>query len=126
MILLDTDVIIDIFDKKSKRGEEALRRIEVSGDGVGTSSINFHEVAYGILKRSRALEEFLRFPILPYTREDAVLSSKIEVALEKKGTAVRRADAMIAAVAIGSACPIFTFDKKRFEPMGAFGLRLFE
>jgi hypothetical protein len=32
-ILLDTDVIIDIFDKKSKSGEEALRRIEVSGDG---------------------------------------------------------------------------------------------
>ena len=119
-------MLIDIFDKKSIRGDEALHKIEASGDGVGTTSINFHEVAYGVLKRSRALEEFLTFPIMPYTREDAVLSSRIEVELEKKGTLVRRADTMIASVAISTACPFFTFDRKHFEPIAAFGLKLFE
>jgi predicted nucleic acid-binding protein len=125
MILLDSNVLIDIFDARSARGGHALDTIVASGDGVGTTSINLHEVAFGVVKRSGNLEDLLRFPVLPYTRENAVLSSRIEAGLEKKGTAARRADAMIASIAIGASCPLYTFDRKHFEPMKDFGLALF-
>ncbi len=32
MILLDTDVLIEILDKKSKKGDEALARLSESGE----------------------------------------------------------------------------------------------
>lgn len=45
MIVLDTDVLIEIFDKKSVVGEDILA--EVEGYEVATTSINLHEILYG-------------------------------------------------------------------------------
>jgi predicted nucleic acid-binding protein len=78
-----------------------------------------------VLKRSARLDDFLRFPVLPYGSQDAIVSSKIETELEKKGIPARRADRMVASVAIGAASPLSTFDLEHFEPMSEFGLRLF-
>jgi len=42
MILLDTDVLIEIFDRESERGDEALEAILGSGEDFATTSINLH------------------------------------------------------------------------------------
>jgi predicted nucleic acid-binding protein len=34
MIVLDTDVLIEIFDKRSEKGDEALRKILKSDDKI--------------------------------------------------------------------------------------------
>jgi len=34
MIILDTDVLIEIFDRRSEKGDEALRGILESGDSI--------------------------------------------------------------------------------------------
>jgi predicted nucleic acid-binding protein len=62
---------------------------------------------------------------LNYTKEDAHLSAKIELEAEGAGRAVRRTDAMIAAVTINKGARIYTLDLKHFGPLKAHGLRLF-
>jgi predicted nucleic acid-binding protein len=95
-----------------------------SEESIATTSINIHELLYGFLKFAKPTTAALRLPAVPYGGEDAELSAKIEVALERKGVRVRRLDAMIAAIAIRSGAQLFSFDKKHFEPISDFGLKL--
>jgi tRNA(fMet)-specific endonuclease VapC len=47
MIVIDTDVLIEILDKKSEKGGDALNRILQSGEEIATTTINMHEILYG-------------------------------------------------------------------------------
>ena len=60
MIVLDTDVLIEIFDRRSKKGDEALSRILESGESISTTTINFHEILYGLQKYAKPLKEVLQ------------------------------------------------------------------
>lgn len=64
-------------------------------------------------------------PTLSYTKKDAVLSSRIESEAEKRGTSIRRTDAMIAAITINNGATLYTFDLKHFKPLKTLGLKLF-
>ena len=120
MILVDTDVLIEIFDRNSKRGDEALKKIERTGEDITTTSLNLHEILYGLHKYTdhAKLERILVLDVVEFTKDDAVLSSKLEVETEKKGKKVPRFDAMIAAVAINRGFKLFTFNRKHFEGFG--------
>jgi predicted nucleic acid-binding protein len=125
LIVLDTDVLIDIFDKESKRGDETIARIESTPDEVWTTVLNLHEILYGCLRSSRPIDRLLGLDALPFTLEDAKLSSRIEASLEKKGSMVGRMDSMIAATVINRGGKICTYDLKHFEKMKEFGLEFF-
>ena len=125
MIVLDTDVLIEIFDKHSQRGDQILERIVRKGDNVGTTAINLHEVMYGLQKYAKPISDIMQLPILNYTREDARISVRLELAAERVGAPIRRTDAMIAAIAINNEADFFTLDSKHFGPMKNMGLRLF-
>ncbi len=88
MILADTDVLIEIFDKNSNKGAAALHRIEEAGEDISLTSLNLHEILF---------------------------SARLEVKAEKKGNKIPRFDAMIAAVAINRGFKLFTFNKDHFE-----------
>jgi tRNA(fMet)-specific endonuclease VapC len=125
MIALDTDVLIEIMDRKSEKGNGALTNVLQSGEQVSTTAINVHEILYGLHKYGKPVKEILLLPILDFSKEDAVLSSKIELETEKKGCPIRRTDAMIAAVAVNNGAMLYTFDQKHFQPIKALGLKFF-
>lgn len=125
MILLDSNVIIEILEKKSKKGEEAYSTIIESGETVCTTAINLHEVAYGLKKYGKPTRELLRIPIVDYSKEAALLSSDIEFVMEKSGNPIRRVDSMIASVAINGSMKLFTLDDGHFNPITKrFALKL--
>lgn len=126
MIMLDTDVLIEIFDKGSQKGDEALGRIKRSGQSVAITSINLHEITYGLAKYSKQINEVAQLPVISFTKEDAKLSSRIELDAERKGKAVRRTDAMIAAVAVTNHASLYSLDShfKTIESL-KIGLELF-
>jgi len=126
MIVVDTDVLIEIFDKKSKSGEEALGIIEDSGESMVTTAVNLHEILYGIQKRGKPAGEVLQLPVLNYTKSDASLSAELELKAEKRGTPVRKPDAMIAAIAMNNGAKLYTSDLKHFKPLESLGLKLFK
>src|SRR4030042_3770663 len=122
MTTIDSDVLIEILDKKSEKGDEALKQILQSGEEIATTAISLHEVLYGLHKYAKPVKEILLLPLLNYTKKDAVLSSKIELEAEEKGSPIRRTDAMIAAIAINNGAKLCTFDLKHFNLLKDFGL----
>ncbi len=124
MIVIDTDVLIEIFDKKSGEGEKALKKVVESGEGVSITAVNLHEILYGLQKYAKPVKEILELPVLSYTKEDASLAAELELNAENKGAPIRRIDAMIAAIAINNGAKLFTFDLKHFRPLEPLGLKL--
>ena len=125
MIILDTDVLIEIFDKKSETGDEALKRILERGEDISITAINLHEILYGLQKYAKPVREVLLLPVLNFTKRDANLSAKIELEAESTGTPIRRTDAMIAAITLNNGASLYTLDLKHFQPLKALGLKLF-
>lgn len=117
MILVDTDVLIEIFDRDSKKGGEALKKIEETGEDVIITSLNLHEVLYGLYKYANRekIDKVMLMDVAEFSKEDADLSAKLEVKSEKKGKKTTRFDAMIAAIAINRKFKLFTFNKKHYE-----------
>ena len=113
------------MQKKSTRGEEAVKQILYSGEEPCITSITMHEVLVGLYRYGRPLREFLQFPVLDYTKKDAVLSSKLELEVEKSGRPALRTDAMIAAIAINNRMSVYTFNIKHFINFKPQGLQLF-
>jgi tRNA(fMet)-specific endonuclease VapC len=125
LIILDSDVVIEVLQKKSPKGDEAVKQILSSSEQPCITVITLHEVLLGLYKYGRPLREFLQFPVLDYTKKDAVLSSKLELEAEKSGNPALRTDAMIAAIAINNGLSVYTFNVKHFVAFKTQGLKLF-
>jgi tRNA(fMet)-specific endonuclease VapC len=125
LIIIDSDVLIEILDRKSQKGDEALKQTVESQEEVATTVISLHEVLYGLHKYGKPVQELLLLPILSYAKKDAVLSSKIELEAEKKGKTVCRTDSMIAAITINKDAKLYTFNLKHFQALQDFGLVLY-
>jgi len=126
MIVLDTDVLIEIFDKGSVKGEKALKKVVESNESICITVINLHEILYGLNKYAKPVKDVLRLPVLSYGKQDAVLASELELKTERKGTPIRRTDAMIAAITINNNAKLYTFNEKHFKPLEEHGLKLFK
>jgi predicted nucleic acid-binding protein len=60
MIVLDTDALIEIFDKRSVKGDEALRKLVERGEDIATTVINLHEILYGLEKYAKPVRDVVR------------------------------------------------------------------
>jgi tRNA(fMet)-specific endonuclease VapC len=124
MIVLDTDALIELIDKRSPRGDEVYMTLSSSGEEVATTSLNLHEVVFGLLKYGKRSEALDSLPVLPFEEKDALLSARLEEDAERRGRPVMRLDAMIAAVAIDWEACLYTFNRRHFEVFAESGLRL--
>jgi predicted nucleic acid-binding protein len=126
MIILDSDVLIEIYDKESVLGDRLVTELENSREEYLTTPINIHEVFYSLLKYAGKSEYVEQFPTLPFTGDDALLSAKLAYSCEKVGNPVEKEDCMIAAIAINNNAKIFTLNRKHFDRFKEFGLKLFD
>lgn len=117
-------MLIEIFDKNSEKGNEALDKIEEIGEDIVITSLNLHELLYGLYKYAdrEKINKVLLLDNIEFKKDDANLSAKLEIESERKGKRATRFDAMIAAIAINRKFKLFTFNKKHFE--GIDGLEL--
>ncbi len=115
MIIVDTDVLIEIFDKQSKRGDIALQKLDRSGEDVVITSITLHEILFGHYKYNKKIKDVFQIETIEFNKKDAELSAKIEFELEKKGKMISRTDTMIAAIAMNRKAKIYTFNNKHFQ-----------
>lgn len=124
MIIIDTDVLIEIFDKESVEGDLALEKIENAGEDIAITSLTLHEVLYGLYKygKKTRVKELEQLETLDFNCDDAQLSAKLELDCERKGKKVARIDTKIAATAINRKARLFTFNKKHFEVFSELSL----
>jgi len=123
MIILDTDILIEIFDKKSQKGEQALERIEQSGEDIAITSVSLHEILYGLYKfGKKRISAVEKLETIGFCKEDAILSAHLEFDAEQKGYSLSRIDAMIAAITLNRKAQLFTFNQKHFRSIPRLSL----
>jgi len=115
MIIVDTDVLIEIFDKNSEKGNLALKKLESSGEDIAITSITLHEILFGHYKYNKKVKDILQINTIEFNKNDSELSAKIEYDFDKKGELITRTDTMIAAIALNRKAKIYTFNKKHFQ-----------
>jgi len=123
MIILDTDVLIEIFDKSSVKGDFVISKLEETGEDIAITSLNLHEILYGIKKYGKKKVKNLdQLETIAFTDEDARLSSQLELDCERKGKPIFRIDSMIAGIVINRKAKLYTFKKKNFESFDSLQL----
>jgi tRNA(fMet)-specific endonuclease VapC len=125
LIIVDTDVLIEISDKRSKKGKEMYQKIIANGDDIAITSITLYETMYGLKKFKKPFYYLSAFPVYEFSKEDALLAAKLDLDLEKKGKKIKRMDIIIASTTINRGATLCTFDNE-FQQMKEFGLRLFQ
>ena len=97
-----------------------------SGEDICTTVISIHEVLFGFYKHDKPVTDLLQLAVLSYSKNDAMLSSKLELEAEHAGKPIGRTDTMVAAIAINNNAILYTFDLKHFETLKSQGLQLFK
>lgn len=125
MIIVDTDVLIEISDKRSKKGNEMYQKIIANGDDVAITSMTLCETMYGLIRFKKPFYYLSSFRVYEFSKEDALLAAKLDLDLEKNGKKIKRMDIIIASTTINRGATLCTFDNE-FQQMEELGLRLFQ
>ena len=119
-ICLDSDIIMDILNNK-KEVQEILESI---GKEFYTTSINIFEVWYG-RKDTEKIENLIsELYKLSFDEKSAKLAAQILTELKNKGNLIEPRDMFIGAICIANEIALFTKNKKHFERLEEFGLKL--
>jgi tRNA(fMet)-specific endonuclease VapC len=126
VILLDTNICIDVIDAKPPAVLQRFREYRIGE--IGICSVVATELAYGVAKsgstRNRqALEMFLApLMILPFD-EDAIWSyGDLRAELMRKGTPIDSLDTMIAAHALSLRCTLVSNNTREFAKVPGLAL----
>ncbi len=119
-ICLDSDIIIEFL----KKNEKVKEKLDLLNETFYTTPINIFEVWYGKSKQEgiRGLLDNLK--IISTTKEMGFLSAEIMEKLRNKGELIEFRDVIIAASCINSNSSLLTLNKKHFERLTKFGLKL--
>lgn len=109
MILADTNVIIDFWDKPDDESARIFEDNEIATCGVIKTELLRGSNSE---KQFSQIEEALNdFTYLSFSEKDWISLSKLFITLKKNGLAVPFQDAMIAYLAIKYNCEVWTNDK---------------
>ena len=117
-ICLDTSVLIEITKKNQTKAEDILDYLR--GKSISISAVTLFEHLAG-LKESE--DSKLDLKTYNFTRDDAILSSRMIMELRKQGKEINFRDLFIASTCKNNDLELMTFDK-HFKNFEQFGLRL--
>lgn len=120
----DTSALIEILEG-GERGEK-IKEIQ-KGESISTTAICVHEILSGA--QSGHAREFLigvlkKTTVLPFDMMSAMISSRIEDTLSRKGQKVRDADLFIASICIFHDATLITCDKD-FQKVEGLKIEIF-
>ncbi|MHA2100192.1 MAG: type II toxin-antitoxin system VapC family toxin [Candidatus Kariarchaeaceae archaeon] len=128
MIFLDSDVLIEILERNSKKSKQIFEILENHIiEEVVISALVLEEVFFGILKvtgNQRLIEDhpILEIPVINFTKQDALLAAEIEYEMEKLGKKKPRVDSLIASSVINHQGSLFTLNIKHYEDISNLNL----
>ncbi len=123
MIIIDTDVLIEISDRRSEKGEQIYQTIISTGEDIAITSITLYETLYGLMKFKKPFYYLSLFHVYEFSKEDAHQAARLDIELEKKGKKIKRTDIIIASTTINKGATLCSFDQD-FQELEEMGLRL--
>jgi tRNA(fMet)-specific endonuclease VapC len=121
-VCLDSDVIIGLL----KDNLEVKRKIEETDAIFYTTPINIFEIWYGKEKQAGTKEFAERIIVKEITKEIGKNAADMMNILRKEGEIIDVRDIFIASVCIEDNLELFTSNKKHFQRLKKFGLKLVE
>lgn len=119
-ICLDSDILIGIL----RQEEKAKKIIENTADDYSTTSINVFEIWLGRKNEEKTHEMIQSLEIISLDENAAKKAAEISKDLKKDGEMLDIKDILIASVCIENGLVLATFNKKHFERLVKFGLKL--
>lgn len=127
MIVLDTDVLIDIVDQREPTFS-FVAKLQASGEVIGTTSINAAELLRGVAPRSRAAERVARVMTalqeVPFGPAASRRFGALMHAADRAGAPLPAIDGLIAAAAIESGGRLVTRNARDFGKIAGLELLL--
>ena len=121
MILsLDTNALIELVNGRRQEVRGAFQAALAAGDEMLVSVLVAHEMRFGAQFSGRSsevesVEDVLaRFPIIPFTEEDAAGATRVRLSLERGGRRIGAMDMMIAGQAINRGWAVVTANVHEF------------
>ena len=125
MIFLETDVLIELLNKKSSKGDEIFQKLEKSNESFAITSITFYEIVSFFMASGRKVPPINLLQGFGFSKEDAQKAAELELTLQNKGKKkIMITDLITAAIVMnkgGSLCAL----NDRFEELKELGLKLF-
>jgi len=122
-ICLDSDVLIDLALGK----EEIINFIRQTEAELYTTSINIFEIWSERNEKQKNIENLIRgLRKLNFDEESALKAGEIRKTLKEKGEITDIRDIFIGAICIKNNLELITNNKKHFERIKQFGLKLIE
>lgn len=121
-ICLDSDIIIN-FLRKSHKAKETLNKL---GGEFYTTQINLFEIWSGrLIDEEKTIKEMLNSLIkFDFDEDAAIKAGDIMVNLKKSGNIIDFRDLFIASICIVNNLELLTNNKKHFERLKKYGLKL--
>ena len=100
MIVLDTDVLIKILNKKSLQGQEIYEKLEKNGGHFGITSITLYETLYFFLKKKMKTPPIHLLQVCGFSKQDAQKAADLEIELEGRGVKAMATVLIISSIVI--------------------------
>jgi predicted nucleic acid-binding protein len=125
LIVLDTDVLIKILNKKSLEGQNIYEKLVKNGVSFAITSITLYETLYFFMKRKMNIMPPLHLlQVYEFSKQDAQKTAELEIELENKGRKVQTTTLMIASIVINKGATLCSLNEN-FNELKDHGLRLF-
>ena len=121
-VCLDSDIQIEILKNNQQISEKI---IELKAN-LYTTSINIFEIWTGRLKKQEdSAKQLIRsLKKINFDENSALKAGDINLELKKSGELLDIRDVFIASICISNNLELFTLNKKHFERLTKFGLKL--
>jgi predicted nucleic acid-binding protein len=125
LIVLDTDVLIKILNKKSLQGQSIYEKLEKTGGSFAITSITLYETLYFFMKRKmNILPPLHLLQVYEFSKQDAQKAAELEIELENKKRKVQTATLIIASIVINKEASLCS-QNANFNELKDVGLKLF-
>jgi predicted nucleic acid-binding protein len=124
LIVLDTDVLIKILNKKSLQGQEIYERLEKNGGHFGITSITLYETLYFFMKQKMKPPPIHLLQVCGFSKQDAQKAAELEIELENRGVKVEATVLIISSIVINKGASLCSLNEK-FNELKSVGLKLF-
>jgi tRNA(fMet)-specific endonuclease VapC len=71
LIIIDTDVLIEISDRQSEKGERIYQKIISAGEDIAITSMTLYETLYEFIKFKKPFDYLSLFHVYEFSKEDA-------------------------------------------------------
>jgi predicted nucleic acid-binding protein len=124
LIVLDTDVLVKILNKKSTRGQGIYEKLEKNGGHFAITSITLYETLHFFMKMKMKTPPIHLLQVYGFSKQDAEKAAELEIELENRGIKAKATVLMISSIVINKGASLCSLNED-FNELKTLGLKLF-